>query len=95
MPRSRPQRPEHVPLRSAVVTSVESGSDGEWNVRRISGASATKTYRCPGCDQTIPVGVAHLVIWPADEYGSVDERRHWHAPCWASRAHRRPGRRRR
>ncbi len=49
MPRSRPQRPEHVPLRSAVVTSVESGSDGEWNVRRISGASATKTYRCPGC----------------------------------------------
>jgi hypothetical protein len=51
----------------------------EWVVRRISGAAATKHYRCPGCDQEIPPGVAHVVAWA--EYGTVDDRRHWHRAC--------------
>ncbi|MGC0422959.1 hypothetical protein ABIA38_008504 [Embleya sp. AB8] len=70
----------------------ESGADGDWLVRPISGQAATKTYRCPGCDHEIPPGVPHLVAWSAD--GRVEERRHWHRPCWNSRGHRRITRRR-
>lgn len=93
MPRNRPQRPPHVPLRSSAVTRTESGPDGEWLVRTVSATSAVKDYRCPGCDQVIPAGVPHLVAWPADGYGSAEDRRHWHSPCWGARRHRRPGRR--
>jgi len=68
---------------------IESGPDGEWQVRRISGTAATKTYRCPGCDQEIPPGVGHVVAWPADAR-DADDRRHWHTPCWERRLHRGP-----
>ena len=34
-------------------------------IRLVPGAASTKTYRCPGCDQEIPPGTAHLVAWPA------------------------------
>ncbi len=71
-----------------VETTVEA-PDGEWHVRQISGAAATKTYRCPGCDQEILPGVPHVVAWPAD-VGSPDDRRHWHRPCWENRLVRRP-----
>ncbi|WP_433556501.1 hypothetical protein ACQPWY_30545 [Pseudonocardia xinjiangensis] len=100
MPRSnRPRRPtpgrtEHVPLRSASLTRVESAADGEWMVRSVPGSSSAKTYRCPGCDHLIPAGAPHVVAWPAAEFGSVEERRHWHAPCWQARDRRGPGRRR-
>jgi hypothetical protein len=94
MARVNRRREDRMPLRSAVVTRVEIGPDGEWQVRHIPGASSTRDYRCPGCDQVVPAGTPHLVAWPAGEYGSVDERRHWHAPCWAARERRRPGRRR-
>ena len=53
-------------------------------------------YRCPGCDQEIALGVPHVVVWPADDRGEsgwggrVDDRRHWHTPCWNARANRRP-----
>ncbi|MCY7340754.1 MAG: hypothetical protein LH603_02535 [Pseudonocardia sp.] len=94
-PRRSSRRDEHVPLRSASFTRAETGPDGEWMVRSVPGSSSAKEYRCPGCDQLIPAGTPHLVTWPAAEYGSVDDRRHWHAPCWAARAHRRPGGRRR
>jgi hypothetical protein len=34
----------------------------------------------------IGVGVAHLVVWPADDQSwlqsAVDSRRHWHSSCW-------------
>jgi len=63
--------------------------DGEWVVRQVPGAAATKTYRCPGCDQEIRPGVAHVVVWPAAAPGP-DERRHWHNSCWQRRP-RRPG----
>jgi hypothetical protein len=78
-------------MRAAGHTRAESWPDGEWLVRSVPGSGSTKTYRCPGCDQTIPPGMAHVVAWPAD-VGTVDDRRHWHAPCWAARLRRRPGR---
>lgn len=78
------------------MTRLESGPDGDWLVRPVTGAAATKTYRCPGCDQQIPAGVAHLVAWPAagltGQQAAVAERRHWHRACWSARERRRPAR---
>ncbi|GAA1526132.1 ATP/GTP-binding protein [Streptomyces albidochromogenes] len=69
------------------LQSTESWQGEEWSVRHVAGASAAgKRYRCPGCDQEIPSGVAHLVAWP--EYGGVDDRRHWHKACWNARDRR-------
>ena len=70
----------------------ESWPDGDWVVRMVPGAAAVKSYRCPGCDQEIPPGVAHLVAWPSQVPGP-SERRHWHRPCWRHRMRRPPGRR--
>ncbi|KAB2345979.1 ATP/GTP-binding protein [Actinomadura rudentiformis] len=70
--------------------STEEGADGDWIVRTIAGANAVKAYRCPGCDQEIPPGVGHLVVWPADGRGGADDRRHWHRPCWNARGRRTP-----
>jgi hypothetical protein len=67
---------------------TEEGPDGEWIVRAVAGAGASKAYRCPGCDQEIPPGVGHLVAWRAGEGG--DDRRHWHRPCWQARTRRGP-----
>jgi len=71
----------------------EQGADGQWLVRPISGQSATKAFRCPGCRQEIPPGVAHVVAWPAEEpigaFGGVEDRRHWHRACWSARDRRR------
>lgn len=58
----------------------------EWVVRRIGGSAAAKHYRCPGCDQEIPPGVAHVVAWQRD--GPVEDRRHWHKACWNARDRR-------
>lgn len=67
---------------------MEESDDGlSYVVRRIQPYQATKTYRCPGCDQEIVPGVGHVVSWREDD---VDERRHWHTPCWDRRAHRGP-----
>jgi hypothetical protein len=66
---------------------TESAPDGDWMVRPVPGAASTKTYRCPGCDQEIPPGTAHLVAWPAHTSGPAD-RRHWHNPCWQRRLQR-------
>ena len=41
--------------------------------------SATKAYRCPGCEGVIAVGRFHLVVVPED---APDLRRHWHHGCW-------------
>lgn len=95
-PRRHRRGPEHVHLDENRVRfggqSVESGPDGDWYVRSIPGGHAEKTYRCPGCDQLIAVGAAHVVAWPV--HGAVDERRHWHTPCWRARRRRGPARRR-
>ena len=66
---------------------TESASDGDWVVRPVPGEASTKTYRCPGCDQEIPPGTAHLVAWSAYSSGPAD-RRHWHNPCWQRRLQR-------
>ncbi|MCO5993983.1 ATP/GTP-binding protein [Actinoallomurus rhizosphaericola] len=66
---------------------IEEGPDGDWIVRPVAGG--TKAYRCPGCDQEIMPGVGHLVAWPA-EGGGLDDRRHWHRPCWNHRLNRLP-----
>jgi hypothetical protein len=63
--------------------------DGDWIVRQVPGGAATKEYRCPGCDQELRPGTAHLVVWPADATGA-EGRRHWHNACWQRRP-RRPG----
>ncbi|MDP9239494.1 MAG: hypothetical protein M3O55_02490 [Actinomycetota bacterium] len=70
------------------VDQVEEAADGDWIVRPVTGAAATKNYRCPGCDHEIYPATPHLVAWPADGGGGPDERRHWHKPCWAARGRR-------
>lgn len=75
--------------------TVESHSDGDWVVRRITGSASTKPYRCPGCDQTIRPATPHVVAWPveapwwADSADGLDQRRHWHTSCWQARSRRR------
>ncbi len=68
---------------------VQEWPDGEWVVRQVPGSAAAKEYRCPGCDQEIRAGTAHVVVWPAETPG-LAERRHWHNACWRRRP-RRPG----
>ncbi|PZS29390.1 MAG: ATP/GTP-binding protein [Pseudonocardiales bacterium] len=75
------------------VDQVESAADGDWIVRPIAAAAATKDYRCPGCDHEIYPATPHLVAWRVDGIaasggGGPDERRHWHKPCWAARGRR-------
>ena len=67
--------------------SFEEDDQGLWIVRKLSGSSATKPYRCPGCDQLIPLATPHVVAWL--EYDE-DGRRHWHTACWAKKDKRRP-----
>ncbi|GGM47640.1 hypothetical protein GCM10011608_35530 [Micromonospora sonchi] len=72
------------------VAAVQRWRDGDWQVRGISGGASAKTYRCPGCDQEIRPGVAHVVAWPADGRGDLTDRRHWHSGCWRARERRGP-----
>ncbi|MFI5425566.1 hypothetical protein [Aeromicrobium sp. UC242_57] len=87
MPRRRVPRPSTPPLRAA-AEQQERKADGDWMVRAIRGTS-TKDYRCPGCSQLISRGLPHLVVWPVEKAllseAAIDERRHWHKPCWARR----------
>jgi hypothetical protein len=63
----------------------------DWVVRSVPGASAAgKAYRCPGCDQLVPGGTAHVVAWPVADR-AAEHRRHWHSACWAARDRRAPG----
>ena len=104
MPRSNRPRPrrgaapppaeEPLPLRGFATHGYERSADGEWHVRTVSGAAATKSYRCPGCDQLIPPATPHVVVWPGDDLlgpdSAVGARRHWHRSCWQARGRRRP-----
>ncbi|MFV0127736.1 ATP/GTP-binding protein [Streptomyces sp. HMX112] len=66
---------------------TESWQGEPWSVRNVAGAGAAgKRYRCPGCDQEIPPGLAHVVAWP--EFGGVEDRRHWHKACWNAKDRR-------
>lgn len=78
----RKQRPLP-PLPQA--SRIEQGPDGyDYEVKAVPAARAAKTYRCPGCDQEIRPGTAHVVVWPTDA-GTAEDRRHWHTPCWTNR----------
>jgi hypothetical protein len=66
--------------------------EGDFRVRHLTGETSTKTYRCPGCDQEIKPGTAHVVVWPLEEFWADGDRRHWHASCWKARQNRRPTR---
>jgi hypothetical protein len=63
--------------------------DGRWIVRGVAGAAALKDYRCPGCNQVIGPGTAHVVVWPdvpsLSSASGLEERRHWHTACWQRR----------
>ncbi|MBJ8346591.1 ATP/GTP-binding protein [Antrihabitans sp. YC2-6] len=91
MPRRKPQRaqPAERPLRSDSTARIELGpsgfGDNDHIVRQVPGSRATKAYRCPGCDHEIAPGVAHVVAWPVNEIGGVQDRRHWHTGCWSGR----------
>jgi hypothetical protein len=67
--------------------------DASWpggvEVRVVHPFEARKQYLCPGCQQDILPGIAHLVVVPLE---APDLRRHWHRPCWQKRRTRRPGR---
>ena len=43
--------------------SFEEDENGLWTVRKLTGSSANKPYRCPGCDQVIPMATPHTVAW--------------------------------
>jgi hypothetical protein len=95
--RNRPRKPagppedrDPRPPAGAAWARHETAADGEWLVRAVPGAHTTKVYRCPGCDHEIRPGTAHVVAWPADEHGSVADRRHWHNHCWTARGRRGP-----
>ncbi|MDT0310655.1 ATP/GTP-binding protein [Streptomyces sp. DSM 44917] len=81
----QPSRPADGP-REYGLEQTDHWRGEEWTVRRITGSAAAKHYRCPGCDQEIPPGVPHVVAWPS--LGTVEERRHWHGPCWNARDRR-------
>lgn len=63
--------------------------DGEWIVRGIPSGRSEKEYRCPGCDQVIGIGLAHVVVWPREgslwQASGIGDRRHWHRSCWERR----------
>lgn len=92
----RPYAAPHVPLdvdRATGGRRAESAPDGEWVVQHVRGSE--REYRCPGCDQVIAPGTAHVVAWREDDLlgAGVEGRRHWHAACWQARARRGPTRR--
>ena len=76
------------PLSSGHATTAAK-RDGAWVVRSVPGATAAKTFRCPGCQQLIAPGNPHVVAWPASpsllSESGVEERRHWHTACWQRR----------
>ncbi len=78
----RPPRP----LDTSRHVSRQATSSGSFLVREVPKDRALKQYICPGCNNQIPVGMAHLVAWP-EEPGlgfdsGVEQRRHWHSHCW-------------
>lgn len=61
-----------------------------WMVRALRGNDESRSYVCPGCQQTLSSSTAHVVVWPADGLNGVGNRRHWHTHCWVARDRRPP-----
>ncbi len=88
--RGRPASPPPRPLPDIGVEEVEFAGQ-LWSVRRVRGNDSGRTYRCPGCQQEVSAAVAHTVVWPSETMQGLENRRHWHTPCWEARETRRPG----
>jgi hypothetical protein len=69
------------------VETIELWRGEEYQVRRITGSSSTKPYRCPGCDQMIRTATPHVVAWSLAD-AEAGDRRHWHRACWDARDRR-------
>jgi hypothetical protein len=82
----RPVTPEDRDVSTSFQT-VEEHLEGIYTVRKITGSSSSKPYRCPGCDQLIPTATPHIVAWIDD---NLESRRHWHTSCWGKKDQRRP-----
>lgn len=78
--------PSHRP---PVVDEVEFAGV-EWTFRRVRGNSSGRSYLCPGCQQDVSAASPHTVAWPSSSMHGVENRRHWHTPCWDARDRRRP-----
>jgi hypothetical protein len=78
------------PLGSGSSERAEQWQGRPFRVRSVSGANSTGSYRCPGCDQLLAPGIAHIVAWPAEDL-TAEDRRHWHTGCWSGRGQRAPG----
>lgn len=93
MARSNRRRDDAVPLDLQRihhgVPRTERYAGGDWAVRTVSGAQGGRSYRCPGCQQEL-TGIPHVVVWPTDGLGGVEDRRHWHTGCWGKRDERPP-----
>ncbi|MDP8956672.1 MAG: hypothetical protein M3N24_06920 [Actinomycetota bacterium] len=89
MPRRHHSRRERAAIRPTSPTLP--GAAPLWakaegfTVQSVTGAFH-KTYRCPGCQQEIRPGTAHLVV-VADS--DIEGRRHWHMQCWRQELRRR------
>ena len=93
MPRANRRRRDDAPLNVdralGGLTQRESYAGGEWFVRRVTGAGATPRLPVPrGASTPSRSGTPHVVVWPADGIGGLDDRRHWHSPCWSARGRR-------
>ncbi len=88
-PKGKPKHSKNLDEREITTSndSVEEHNDGIYVVRKISGSTSNKPYRCPGCDQLIPMATPHTVAWLD---GDEDNRRHWHNACWTKRNNRGP-----
>ncbi|AKK10904.1 LIM domain-containing protein [Corynebacterium uterequi] len=80
--KNRRQRPELRQLPADGSSFYGTQRDGDLLYRHMGSARAVKYYVCPGCNQNIPPGIAHIVAW---EDGRADFRRHWHRACFERR----------
>ena len=86
----RPSKHLRAP-RPLLTTSsrAEHKHDGRWVVQNVPARNASKPYVCPGCNQTVQVGTAHVVAWPdtpaIGATSAVEQRRHWHTSCRSRR----------
>jgi hypothetical protein len=90
VPSRRRAEPDSRPIGGGGAERSEDWRGEEYRVRSVSGANSIGPYRCPGCDQVLAAGIAHVVAWPAADLAAAD-RRHWHAGCWRARGSRGPG----
>ncbi|QGU07100.1 hypothetical protein COCCU_05780 [Corynebacterium occultum] len=89
--RDRSAAPHPLPMDGSVYFGTREQEGPSWTmgeiylVRQMGSSAAKKFYVCPGCNQNIPPGVAHVVAWPKEIGRGPDDRRHWHKPCWERR----------